>query len=97
LTPDAKKNGFMDDPHLSPFVVGMVNRVVVNFLDGGLGKMMSGDSPPTIHHESIWDDRMLRRAFEVFGGVPTLELADATGSLPDSVMQLMRSSTNRPS
>lgn len=97
LTPDSKKNGFMDDPHLSPFVVGMANRVVVSFLDGGFGQVVGGDSPPSIRHESIWDDRMLRRAFEVFGGVPSLELSDALGNLPASVMQLMEQSTQRPS
>lgn len=96
LTPDSKKHGLMDDPHLSPRVVGLMNRVVVSFLDGGFSKVISGDSPPSIRHESIWDDRMLRRAFEVFGGVPSLEIADAIGDLPAPLMNLMQSSTRRP-
>ena len=97
LHTESKKNGFRDDPHLSPLGVGMANRVVGSFLDGGFGPGVGGDSPPSIRHERSWDDRMLRRAFEVFGGVPSLELSDALGNLPASVMQLMEQSTQRPS
>ncbi|MBW2388260.1 MAG: DUF362 domain-containing protein [Deltaproteobacteria bacterium] len=97
LAPDSKKSGFMDDPHLSPRVVGLMNRVVVSWLDGGFSKVISGDSPPSIRHQSIWDDRMLRRAFEIFGGVPSLEIADAIGDLPAPIMSLMQRSTQRPS
>lgn len=97
LTPSNEKDGFMDDPHLQPFVVGMMNRIVVGWLDGGIGKMWSGDSPPSVEHQSIWDDRVLRRAFDVFGGVPTLELADATGNIPESILQTLERSTIRPS
>lgn len=97
LTPEAKKGGFMDDPHLSPRVISVMNRVVVNWLDGGIGKVFSGDSPPSIRHESIWDDRVLHRAFEVFDGVPTLEIADVLGDLPAPLMQMMKESTARPS
>jgi uncharacterized protein (DUF362 family) len=96
LTPDAKKNGLMDDPHLSPRVIGLINRVVVGFLGGGISKMIGGDSPPSIRHQSIWDDRMLRRGFEIFGGVPNLEIADAIGDLPSPIMELMARSTRTP-
>lgn len=97
LAPDSKKSGFMDDPHLSPRVVGLMNRVVVSWLDGGFSKVISGDSPPSVRHQSIWDDRMLRRAFEIFDGVPSLEIADAIGDLPTPIMSLMERSTQRPS
>ncbi len=96
LTPDAKKGGFMDDPHLSPRVVSLMNRVVVGWLGGGFSKVIGGDSPPSVRHQSIWDDRMLRRAFEIFGGVPSLEIADAIGDLPIPIMNLMVRSTRRP-
>ncbi len=97
LTPSDAKDGFLGDPHLTPFVVDIANRVVVAWLDGGIGKVLSGDSPPSVEHKNIWDDRVLRRAFEVFGGVPSLELADAMGNLPNSIMQMLRQSTTRPS
>jgi hypothetical protein len=96
LAPDAKKSGFMDDPHLSPRVIALMNRVVVSWLDGGFAKVIGGDSPPSIRHRDIWDDRMLRRAFEVFGGVPSLEIADALGDLPAPLMSMMERSTRRP-
>jgi uncharacterized protein (DUF362 family) len=97
LTPNDAKNGFMDDPHRVSVVVGMMNRVVVGWLDGGIGKVLSGDSPPSVEHQSIWDDRVLRRAFEIFGGVPRLELADTLGNMPAPMMQMLTQSTTRPS
>ncbi len=97
LTPNEAKDGFMDDPHRVSLVVSMANRVVVGWLNGGIGKMLSDDPPPSVEHQSIWDDRVLRRAFEVFGGVPDLELADALGDLPAPIMQMLKQSTTRPS
>jgi len=97
LTPSEAKDGFMDDPHRVSLVVSMANRVVVGWLNGGIGKMLSDDPPPSVEHQSIWDDRVLRRAFEVFGGVPNLELADALGDLPAPIMQMLKQSTTRPS
>jgi hypothetical protein len=74
-----------------------MNRVVIGWLDGGRGKILSGDSPPSVEHQSIWDDRVLRRAFEIFGGVPHLELADTLGNMPAPMMQMLTQSTTRPS
>ena len=96
LTPAEAKDGFMDDPHRVPFVVGMVNRVIINYLDGGIGKVLGDDAPPSIAHQSIWDDRVLRRAFEVFGGVPSIEIADALGDLPAPMMEMFKQSSTRP-
>ena len=36
--------------------------------------------------DSLWDDRVLRRAFELSGGVPRIELGDADGSLPAELL-----------
>jgi uncharacterized protein (DUF362 family) len=60
------------------------------------GKILTGDSPPSVEHQSIWDDRVLRRAFEVFGGVPELEIADALGNMPAPILQMLTQSTTRP-
>jgi len=96
LTPDSDKNGLLDDPHRTQWFVGMVNRMVVVMLEGGWRKAVSGDPPPSIRHESIWDDRVLRRAFELSGGVPDLEIADALGDLPAAIRKQLKASTSRP-
>jgi uncharacterized protein (DUF362 family) len=96
MTPEAERDGLTDDPHQTPWFTGMLNRLIVHWLDGGLGKVISGDGPPTIHHESIWDDRVLRTAFELSGGVPSLEISDALGDLPEPILTLMKESTARP-
>lgn len=97
LTPDDLKSGVMDDPYVNHWVGNLINRIVVGWLDGGIKKMLTDSAPPSIRHKSIWDDRILNRAFEVFGGVPTLELADAAGNMPAPIMQMLKQSTTRPS
>jgi hypothetical protein len=87
----------MDDPYVNHWVGNLINRIVVGWLDGGIKKMLTDSAPPSIRHKSIWDDRILNRAFEVFGGVPTLELADAAGNMPAPIMQMLKQSTTRPS
>ncbi|MCP5044845.1 MAG: DUF362 domain-containing protein [bacterium] len=96
LTPEEEKSGFLDDPYQSPWFTGMLNRLIVRWLGGGLGTMFGGESPPSIRHQSIWDDRILRRIFELSGGVPRLEIADATGDVPAAIMQRMEQATTRP-
>jgi hypothetical protein len=37
--------------------------------------------------DSIWDDRVLNRAYEVFGGIPEVELVDVGESVPQEVKE----------
>ncbi len=39
---------------------------------------------------SIWDDRVLRRAFELDGGVPRVQLIAADDSLPAPLEETLR-------
>ena len=96
LTPEADKNGFLSDPHQSATVVGLMNRMVVGFLGGGITRMIDATAPPVTKHQSIWDDRMLRRGFEVFGGVPDIEVEAANGELPPGLMETLGQATRRP-
>lgn len=93
--PAKKRDGFMADPHQSQFVVGFANRVVCNFL-GGIGEFFASEAPPSQRLEAIWDDRVLRRAFHVFGGVPQVALADAVGPLPRDLMDTLHAAVQRP-
>lgn len=96
LTPEADKNGFLSDPHQSATMVGLMNRMVVGFLGGGITRMLDATAPPVTKHQSIWDDRMLRRGFEVFGGVPDIEVEAANGELPPGLMETLGQATRRP-
>jgi hypothetical protein len=37
--------------------------------------------------DSIWDDRVLNRAYEVFGGIPEVQLVDVGESVPQEVKE----------
>lgn len=41
----------------------------------------------------MWHDRVLHRAFEVFGGVPDIELADANDAVPRAVIEALAAAT----
>jgi uncharacterized protein (DUF362 family) len=73
-TPEAKRTGPLDDPNESTAFVNFANRVVVAWL-GGLGEAMRMQKLTRYDMATIWDDRVLRRAFQTGGGVPRVELA----------------------
>lgn len=94
-TPADKKDGVMDDPNQSPLFVSMANRVVNKFL-GGVGKAISADALDPWRLETVWDDKVLHRAFEVFGGAPPLELVDANDAVPDAILNTLGKATRLP-
>ena len=83
------------DPYKSQFIVNLANRWVVNLLGGivqatGAEKLLRNDL------EAIWDDRVLRRAFELFGGVPQLRFIDSNSSVPDELRRRLTTMTTIP-
>ncbi|MGD8739932.1 MAG: DUF362 domain-containing protein [Desulfobacterales bacterium] len=83
------------DPYKSQFIVNLANRWVVNLLGGivqatGAEKLLRNDL------EEIWDDRVLRRAFELFGGVPQLRFIDANSSVPNGLKRRLTTMTAIP-
>jgi len=77
--PEDERGGVMDDPNESPAVVNVANRVV-NLWLGGLGKAFSAERLHPWPASDVWNDRVMRRAFEVSGGVPAVELAHVGGA-----------------
>lgn len=83
------------DPYKSQFVVNLANRWVVNLLGGivqatGAEKLLRNDL------EAIWDDRVLRRAFELFGGVPQLRFIEANSGVPIELRRRLTTMTTIP-
>jgi uncharacterized protein (DUF362 family) len=91
----AQRDGLLDDPNTSPVFVNVANRVVVQWL-GGLGQMLRTQRLGRYDLETIWDDRVLRRAFQVFGGVPRIDLVAAEGRLPSPQTERLAAAVTLP-
>lgn len=94
-TPSGERDGALDDPHTSALFVNLANRVVVNFL-GGLGQVLRTQNLARFDLDTVWDDRVLRRAFDSFGGVPRVELIDADGTLPADLRRRLSAAVSLP-
>jgi uncharacterized protein (DUF362 family) len=79
--PASRRSGPIDDPNTSRLAVNLGNRIVTAWL-GGLREALRMQPLARYDLHGVWDDRVLRRAFELAGGVPRVELSDADGSLP---------------
>ena len=81
--PEDQKTG-RSDPNSSQFLVNVGNRWVVHLL-GGVLKAVSAETLIRKDLESIWDNRVLRRAFELYGGIPKLKFVEANSNIPAEV------------
>jgi len=81
LAMSEKERASSRDPYKSQFIVGNVNRLVVMRL-GGLGEAAHAERLLRNDIGSIWEDRVLNRAYEVFGGIPEIKLVDVGDSVP---------------
>jgi hypothetical protein len=71
--PAGKRQGLLDDPNGSGTFVNFANRIVVGWL-GGMGAVVRTEWLERYDLETVWDDKVLRRAFVAAGGVPRVEL-----------------------
>lgn len=74
------------DPYQRQTIVANLNRFVVRRL-GGLGEALHAEKLLRNDIDSIWDDRVLNRAYEVFGGIPEVQLVDVGASVPQDVKE----------
>jgi uncharacterized protein (DUF362 family) len=88
--PAADREGVIDDPNTSELFINVANRVVTRWL-GGFSEAWRTQWLDRYALNSIWDDRVLRRAFELDGGVPRVQLIAADGSLPAPLEETLRS------
>jgi uncharacterized protein (DUF362 family) len=84
-TPADRKDGVFDDPNQSALFASTANRVV-NLWLGGVGAAITADGLDPWSIDTVWHDRVLHRAFEVFGGVPDVELVDANSGVPAALV-----------
>jgi hypothetical protein len=81
------------DPYNSQLFVNVANRVVVKWL-GGVGAALTSERLVRNDIDTIWDDRVLNRAFHLWGGVPKINMLDANDKVsPDIKRKLSESAT----
>ena len=97
LTMSAEDRESARDPYQRQFLVSNINRIVVMLL-GGIEDAWNAEKLVRNDIERIRDDRVLNRAYEVFGGIPRVNLIDAEDSVPREMtekLQEMVSKSNR--
>ena len=92
-TPAEARDGVLNDPNQSELLVDLVNRVVNLMLDSGLGGAWSAETLERWDLDTVWDDRVLARGFEMRGGAPRLDLAPIDASVPAAVRKALVAAT----
>jgi len=78
----------------SPWVARIGNHYVVSKL-GGWGPTLASEKLTKNDLNAIWDDRVLNRAYEVFGGMPRMILEAANNALPENLKKRLSEMTTR--
>jgi uncharacterized protein (DUF362 family) len=92
--PQVQKAG-RRDPHTSQFIVSVANRWIVNLL-GGMGQAFGAQGLLRYDLKTIWDDPVLRRAFQLFGGVPQLQFVEANPHVPSAIKTRLAAGVTPP-
>jgi len=78
----------------SPWVARIGNHYVVSKL-GGWGPALASEKLTKNDLHAIWDDRVLNRAYEVFGGMPRVILEAANNALAENLKKRLSEMTTR--
>ncbi len=90
--PESEKDDYMDTSRIVPRVG---NHMVVSWL-GGLGQAFASETMVKDPLNAVWDDSVLNRAYEIFGGVPRVILESADTTFPEELMIKIREMTTLP-
>ncbi|MBN2556504.1 MAG: DUF362 domain-containing protein [Anaerolineales bacterium] len=82
------------DPYQRQFVVNNLNRFVVMRL-GNLGEAFQAERLIRNDILSIWDDRVLNRAYQVFGGIPEISMITVKNTVPQAVIDSLAEMVSR--
>ena len=92
--PESEKDIF-SDPYESQFIVSIGNHWVV----GKLGGWLAALTPEELKRNdinTIWDDRVLNRAYQVLGGRPKINMKCANDTVPGDLQERLKKMTSRP-
>ncbi len=90
--PSSDEDGFIDN---NPTVAALANRWVVSKLNNWR-TAIGAEGLQKNKIETIWDDRVLNRAYDVFGGVPTVTLKAANTAVSKSLVRQLSEMTTHP-
>ena len=76
------------DPYQRQFIVSAINRFVVSRL-GGFKNALRTEKLVRNDLNSIWDDRVLNRAFHVFGGIPDINIINTENTVPQVTSDIL--------
>lgn len=76
-------------------MTNMANRVVTGIL-GGWKRSFSAETMENSPLPNIWRDRTLRRAFELLGGVPDIQLQPTQSSISPQILAELASMVTLP-
>jgi uncharacterized protein (DUF362 family) len=91
-TPRSEKNDFRDSSQL---FAKLGNHAVVSWLDGW-GTALASETLTKNDLDTIWDDRVLIHACEVFGGVPEVTMEAANKAVPKDLKKRLSELTAFP-
>ena len=94
FTPEEEKTN-QKDPYLNPQAVDYINRIVVKWL-GGAEAGKKAEKLNSHNLDTIWGDRVLNRAYELFGGIPKVELIKANDTITEDILKKMGEMTSKP-
>jgi len=83
--PPSEKNCWFKDPYNSQFIVNFINKYYIVRKLSGWGPAFSSEKLTRNDINTIWDDRVLNRAYEVLGGKPKVILQAANNAVPDDL------------
>ena len=92
LIPESHKDDFLDTSMVAPRVA---NHIVTSWL-GGWGPALASETLTKDPLNTIWDDRVITRACEVYGGVPSITLEDAGGGVPEELKKSLKGMISLP-
>lgn len=76
---------FLTDPSSNKVVTNVANRLVAGML-GGWKRVISAQNMAHSKQPDIWRDRTLKRAFELMGGIPVVQLQPTQASLSPQLL-----------
>lgn len=92
--PESEKDIF-SDPYESQFIVSIGNHWIV----GKLGGWLAALTPEELKRNeinTIWDDRVLNRAYQVLGGRPEINMKSANDAVPGDLQERLKKMTLPP-
>jgi uncharacterized protein (DUF362 family) len=83
--PPSEKDCWFKDPYNSQLIVSFANKYYIVRKLGGWGSAFASEKLSRNDINTIWDDRVLNRAYQVLGGKPEVILQVANNAVPEDL------------